>query len=346
MTNDEWQMQSFRSLSFVITSFVIRASQTVYHFRPFRNSDPPRLAEIWRNQPPQRGVMQPVSAGLLEQFVFSKPYFDPDGLIVATHDGAAVGFVHAGFGPNDEETALSTDLGTTYVLMLRGDHRHAALADELLARAEGYLRDRGTRVLYAGGVRPLNGFYLGLYGGSELTGVLASDPVLGDTCPRNHYREIDRVVVLQRELRRYRQPITRSQRQLRRETTCREEYCPPAKTWWEACTSGAFERLQFTLEPTSADGGGPWASVWFWDIEPLSTGWGVPTTGMYDLHVASARRRRGVATYLLSEAFARLSSRGIVLVEAQTMQTNAPALALYQKLGFEKVDEGVVYRKE
>jgi ribosomal protein S18 acetylase RimI-like enzyme len=67
---------------------------------------------------------------------------------------------------------------------------------------------------------------------------------------------------------------------------------------------------------------------------------------MYDLHVASARRRRGVATYLLSEAFARLSSRGIVLVEAQTMQTNAPALALYQKLGFEKVDEGVVYRKE
>lgn len=316
----------------------------MYHFRPFRNSDPPRLAEIWRNQPPQRGVMQPVSAGLLEQFVFSKPYFDPEGLIVATHDGAPIGFVHAGFGPNDDETALSTDLGTTHLLMLRGDHRHAALADELLAWAEGYLRDRGARVLYAGGIRPLNGFYLGLYGGSELPGVLATDPVLGDMCLRNDYREIDRVVVLQRELSRFRQPISRTQRQLRRETTCHENYCPPAKTWWEACTTGAFERLRFTLEPNV--GGEPSASVWFWDIEPLSTGWGVPTAGMYDLHVPSPLRRQGVATHLLVEAFARLSSRGIVLVEAQTMQTNAPAIALYQSLGFEKVDEGVVYRKE
>ena len=30
---------------------------------------------------------------------------------------------------------------------------------------------------------------------------------------------------------------------------------------------------------------------------------------------------------------------------AQTMQQNAPALALYEKLRFTKVDEGVVYRK-
>jgi ribosomal protein S18 acetylase RimI-like enzyme len=67
---------------------------------------------------------------------------------------------------------------------------------------------------------------------------------------------------------------------------------------------------------------------------------------MVDLHVPSRLRRKGVASYLLSEAFARLSGRGIVAVEAQTMQTNLPALALYQKLGFAQVDEGVVYRKE
>ena len=36
---------------------------TVYNFRPFRNTDPPRIAEIWRDQPPQRGLMQPVTAG-------------------------------------------------------------------------------------------------------------------------------------------------------------------------------------------------------------------------------------------------------------------------------------------
>ena len=88
------------------------------------------------------------------------------------------------------------------------------------------------------------------------------------------------------------------------------------------------------------------ASVWFWDVEPLSTSWGVPTAGMFDLEVNAARRQQGLATFLLTEAFQRLRHRGIVRVEAQTMQQNAPAVKLYEKLGFVRVDEGVVYRKE
>ena len=316
----------------------------MYHFRPFRNSDPPRLAEIWRDQPPQRGLMQPVSPGLLEQLVFSKPYFDPEGLILAVEDDAAVGFVHAGFGANEEQTALGTEFGTTYQLMLRGDHRHYALADELLGRGEAYLRERGAKVIYAGGIRPFNAFYIGLYGGSELPGVLVDDPVLGDTCLRNGYREIDRVIVLQLDLANYRSLVSRGQRMLRRELATREIYAPPVRSWWETCTLGDFERLRFSVSAVGSDA--PLAEVDFWDIEPLSTRWGMPTVGLVDLHVAAERRRQGLATFLLSEAFARLRGRGVVRVEAQTMRNNAPALALYERLGFVKVDEGVVYRKE
>jgi ribosomal protein S18 acetylase RimI-like enzyme len=72
----------------------------------------------------------------------------------------------------------------------------------------------------------------------------------------------------------------------------------------------------------------------------------MPTAGMFDLAVANERRRQGLASFLLSEAFERLRNRGIRLVEAQTMQQNSPALALYEKLGFAKVDEGIVYRKD
>jgi ribosomal protein S18 acetylase RimI-like enzyme len=95
-----------------------------------------------------------------------------------------------------------------------------------------------------------------------------------------------------------------------------------------------------------ASGGDALATVGFWDIEPLSTSWAIPTAGMLDLDVGAQRRRQGLATFLLSEAFQRLRNRGILRVEAQTMQQNAPAIALYEKLGFAKVDEGVVYRKE
>jgi ribosomal protein S18 acetylase RimI-like enzyme len=287
--------------------------------------------------------MQPMSAQLLEQFVFSKLYFDPAGLQVAFRDGHAVGFVHAGFGPNDEGTALSTDMGTTYVLMLEGGGNDTALADELFARSEAYLRERGATVLYGGGIRPLNGFYLGLYGGSELPGVLDTDLVFTDACRRNGYRQIDRVMIVRRNLSDFRPALSREQRQLRRTVASGERYCPPSTSWWEATTTGAFEQLDFYVQ--AVVGGQVLGRVSFWDVEPLSTGWGVPTAGMFDLEVSAESRRQGLATFLLSEAFARLKNRGIVMVEAQTMQGNVPALAMYLKLGFETVGHGDVFRK-
>jgi GNAT superfamily N-acetyltransferase len=288
--------------------------------------------------------MQPATPCLLEQLIFSKPYFDPAGLIVALHNEIPVAFAHAGFGSNDEHTALSTEIGTTYQLMVRSDHRDGPLAGELLAQSENYLRERGAKVIYAGGVRPLDAFYLGLYGGSELPGILASDTGFHMACRDRGYREIDRVQILQLDLASFRAPITRNQRQLRREMVCQEIPSPPSQSWWEACTTGAFERIRFLLtRPSSCE---PMADVWFWDIEPLSTAWGRPTAGMFDLSVPSDQRRKGLATFLLGEAFERLRNRGILLIEAQTMQQNAPALAMYAKLGFKQIDEGVMYRKD
>jgi GNAT superfamily N-acetyltransferase len=316
----------------------------VYEFRTFRNNDPPRLAEIWRDQPPQRGRAQPMTAGVFDQFVLSKPYFDPAGLIVALSDNIPIGFSHAGFGPNEEQNGISTETGTTYQLLLRSERRNIGLARELLARSEDYLRQRGAKVIYAGGIRPLNAFYLGLYGGSELPGILAGDPIFHDACRENGYREIDRVVVLQLDLAMFRAPIARNLRQLRREMSCHEVQAPPVRNWWEACTTGAFERVCFSLmRPGSKE---TLADVWFWDVEPLSTSWGAHAVGMFDLEVHSQQRRKGLATFLLGEAFERLRTRGILLVEAQTMQHNEPAIKLYNKLGFKQVDEGIVYRKD
>jgi GNAT superfamily N-acetyltransferase len=288
--------------------------------------------------------MQPATPALFEQLIYSRPYFDPAGLVVALFNDLPVGFAHAGFGANEDETEISYDVGTTYQLVIRSDHRDGPLAGELLAQSENYLRERGAKVIYAGGVRPLNAFYLGLYGGSELPGILAGDALFHATCRQIGYREIDRVQILQLDLAAFRPPITRNQRQLRREMICQEIPAPPIRNWWEACTTGAFERIRFLLTRSSSCE--PMADVWFWDIEPLSTAWGRPTAGMFDLHVPPEHRRKGLATFLLSEAFDRLRNRGILLIEAQTMQQNAPALAMYNRLGFKQIDEGVIYRKE
>jgi ribosomal protein S18 acetylase RimI-like enzyme len=167
---------------------------------------------------------------------------------------------------------------------------------------------------------------------------------LNATALRKGYREIDQVIVLQLDLGSYRPPFTRTQRQLRREVTFSEAYDPLASSWWDAATMAGFERLEFVLRKAGRPD--PFARVRFWNIEPLSASWGVPTAGMFDLEVCHDVRRQGLATFLLSESLERLRSRGIVRIEAQTMQANAAALALYAKLGFTRVDEGAVYRKE
>ncbi len=316
----------------------------VLRFRPFRNTDPPHLAEIWRSQPPQRGILQPVSAPLLEHAVFSKMHFDRNGLIVATRDDVPVGFVHAGFGPDESCAAIDTSLGTTLMLMIRAGQEDPALADDLLAASEEYLHGRGATVIYAGGINPLNSFYLGLYGGSEIPGVLQSNIILREACTRRGYSESAQVSILQCDLVRYRPSVTRKVRQLRRPTTMHETFDPAAANWWEACVWGSQLRDQFELIEKASQK--VIATTSFWDVQPLSACWGVFTAGMCDLYVDPEWRRRGCATHLLGEAFRLLRRRGVGTVEAQTMSTNESALAFYKQLGFVEVDHGVVFRKD
>jgi hypothetical protein len=63
----------------------------VIRYRPFRNTDPPHLAEVWRAQPPLRALMQPMSVAILDRLILSKPYFDRQGLIVAVEDEQPIG---------------------------------------------------------------------------------------------------------------------------------------------------------------------------------------------------------------------------------------------------------------
>ena len=315
----------------------------MFQLRPFRNTDPPHLAEIWRSQPPQRGILQQVSAPILEFGVFSKMHFDRNGLIVATQDGRPRGFVHAGFGPNESGTALDTSLGTTHMLMLHGGSQDDALAGALLSASEEYLRGRGATVLYAGGIQPLNSFYLGLYGGSEIPGVLRSDAMLQRAALARGYREAGQVRILQCDLVRFRPPVSRELRALKRTTEFIEVLDPRARNWWEACVWGCLQRDRFQLIDRYRHT--PIATATFWDVQPMSAGWGMCTAGVFELYVEPTHRRQGAATYLLSEALRVLRRRGVAIVEAQTMATNEAALAFYDALGFTCVDEGAVFRQ-
>ncbi|MBN2473499.1 MAG: GNAT family N-acetyltransferase [Pirellulales bacterium] len=313
-------------------------------YRTFRNTDPPVLTEIWRSRVGQYGLMSPVSPDLFEQLVFAKLYFDYDGLIVARDGDRAVGFAHAGFGPNEARNAISTELGVTCILVVRPDCEEAEVAAGLLRQCEQYMLRSGARVLYGGGIRPLNPFYQGLYGGSELPGVLHGDRVAWELFDCHGYREIDRTLVLRRELDDFQAVIDRQQMQIRRGMVVEVTEDPPTQDWWEACTIGEFELTQFELIPR--DGGPAVARAKFRSLEPGGTVGAIRTTGLMELSVAPTHRRRGLAVFLLSEAFRQFVRQDIMLVEAQVMQQNTAALGMYHKLGFRQVGQGSVFRKE
>jgi GNAT superfamily N-acetyltransferase len=317
----------------------------VIEYRPFHNTDPPILAELWRSATDRPPLAQPMSASLIEQHVLNKPYFDPNGLLIALDGNRPLGYVHAAFGASDDMTSIGTDLGTTSMLLVRPNAPDPiALAGELLARSETYLRSRGAKVLYSPAVCPLDPFYLGLYGGSELPGVLDSDQSMQAFFRDHGYREIDRTVVFQCQLAAFHAPVDRQHMLIRRRSQIAVVNDPPTRNWWEACTLGEFERVEYQLVDRAL--GKQLASATLRILEYAPANPGVRSAGLISVAVDPTLLRQGMATFLLSEVMKEVSQQGFSLVEAQTMQRNAAAIRLYEKLGFRRVDSGAVFRKE
>jgi ribosomal protein S18 acetylase RimI-like enzyme/predicted N-acetyltransferase YhbS len=313
-------------------------------YRTFCNTDPPVITALWRSRAGQPGLRHSVSPDLFEQLVFAKLYFDYHGLVIAWDDGRPVGFAHAAFGPNETSDGISTEQGVTCLVLVRPDCAEAEVASGLLRQCERYLRQRGAKVFYGGGVVPLCPFYLGLYGGAELPGVLEADTIARQLYTSCHYEEVDQTVILQRELGNFEAPIDRRQMEIRRRMIVEVTADPPSRTWWEACTLGEFELTRLELVPR---GGGPVAAqATFRGMEPTGASGVGRAAGLVQLHVGEAFRRRGLAVFVLSEACRQLVREGVMLVEAQTLHHNLPALGLLQKLGFTQVAQGSVFRKE
>jgi ribosomal protein S18 acetylase RimI-like enzyme len=315
----------------------------VIHYRTFRNDDPPHLMKVWNEAFTGRGAVPLPTPSALEEYVFAKPYFDRAGLTVALDDGEYVGFSHAGFGPNADESALSTAVGVVCALGVRPSHRRRGIGTELLRRSEAYLAGRGAGAISAGPMPPNNPFYLGLYGGSESAGFLASDADAEPFLLRHGYLRHESCRVLHRRLE---GPINVADARF---TAIRRRYelvAQPrrgAANWWQEAVLGPIELLDVLLRDKSS--GEVAARGAAWEMLGFCQRWGAPTVGISDLSVREELRRQGLARFVLVHLLRHVQEQFFSLVEVQTNERNAAALALYRGLGFEEVDRGHSYRK-
>src|SRR5262249_51183336 len=147
-----------------------------------------------------RAIARLRHSSVLERHVFSRPFFDPSGLIIADENGKPVGFAHAGFGPNQRETMLARGQGTTCLIVVRPSHQRRGIGSELLLRSEAYLKERGAQTLFAGLGRPLTPFYFGLFGGSNMPGMLLSEKAAAPFMEVHRYRPWETTLIFQRLL--------------------------------------------------------------------------------------------------------------------------------------------------
>jgi ribosomal protein S18 acetylase RimI-like enzyme len=317
----------------------------VTQYRPFRNTDPPALVEIWNQGLPELGVVKPLTVHEFDALIVAKEGFEVDGLIVAERDGAPVAFIHAGFGPAQPEGPshrLDHDLGTIAMLVVAPGRADAEIERALVLAAERYLRSRGAKVLYAGGQFPVNPFYWGLYGASEFAGILSAHVAFERAVTAAGYESVARSLVLELDLSNpeSRDPrIALLRRQVRIEIV--EDVLPSG--WWEAQAIGLFRPTRFRL--LGRNDGVEIAHAKTWDIAcGFGVGDGRPRAGLIDVEVAPEFRRKGFGRLLLTEVFRHARQQLTEIVTVQTAETNEAARGLYEALGFEPVEVASLFR--
>jgi ribosomal protein S18 acetylase RimI-like enzyme len=315
----------------------------VIHYRTFRNDDPPGLVRVWNEAFRGRGAVILPSASALEEYVFAKSDFDPAGLIIALEDREPVGFAHAGFGPTPDESRLAFDKGVVCAIGVRPSHRRRGIGRELLGRCESYLTGRGATTISAGPMRPLNPFYLGLYGGSDLPGFLASDSDADPFLRHHGYLPDESCIVFQR---RCEGPINVSDARfvgIRRRYELVAQPHRGVASWWQECVLGPIELIDILLrDKTSQE---IVASAAAWEMLGFCQRWGAPAIGLMNLGVREDLRRQGLAKFVLAHLLRHVQEQFFSLVEVQANERNEAVIRLCRRFGFEQVDQGRTYRK-
>ncbi len=281
---------------------------------------------------------------VFERCVLSKPFFDAEGLILAHRDGQVVGFVHCGFGPNGDRTDIDHSSGIICILLTVPDKEKREVCFGLIDRAEEYLISHGSEQITTGTDFPYSPFYLGLYGGSNVPGIVSENQSIIDVFKARGYAEAQKVLIMQRSLHDFRAVLDRQQTTVRRGYRIEHDQDPLPESWWEACTLGNTDRSIFKL--IDRKNNQRHGHIAYWDIEPLARNWGVRAMGLFDLAIEPVDRKLGLGTFLVGESLRHMQQQAINLVEAQVLDDNLPAVNLFEKMGFDAIDHGIVLRKE
>ena len=312
-------------------------------FRTFQNSDPPRLLKLWHTSRLGPSAAEGFPCDVLELFVYARPYFDRQGLILATDKGEIVGMIHAGFSPVADESRLDFERGVISAIIVGPKHRRRGFGRELVHRAEEYLKQCGAQHVTAGAGVNGNGFYHALYGGVEPAGFAASFGGWDEFFATCGYEPYGVTFILRKDLHEGRDPVSARLLRIRRQLQLVISDRIPDQTWWWYARFGDQETLQFQLNDRSS--GKLVARGQILGLDVYIPKWGVRAVGIRDVFVPENVRRQGFALFLVQEACRYLRQDSVRFVQTQVAADDGVALALFRSAKFEEVERLLTFRR-
>lgn len=301
-------------------------------YRTFLNSDPPQIVALWNRQPELPSRIRKISNTLLENQVFAKLYFDPDGLIVALDGDTIVGFVHCGFGPNELHDGLEYSNGIISQLVL-GEGQSTEVAVDLIQRAMRYFSRHETRRVYVGSHFPASPFYQGLYGGTWVPGLLAQESMKVEAFEQTGFEQESVIEIWQLNLAELKSAVDRPLMAARRNFEIRcVSYAEP-ESWWDHCRFGDQRHLQFQLVDRKLQI--ECGNIQYWTTRPIDSGWEQSLLGLGKFELVEGyKNEEGVTACFVLDSLKRLAKDGFVRVEAQLDENEEAIRPLLTKYGF------------
>jgi len=312
----------------------------VVDYRHFRNTDPPHLVDLWNASLPNRGAVSLRGSNLLERHVLAKPFFDPAGIIIAEDNHQVVGYGHFGGCRSTDGQEVQ---GVTCALAVMPSHRRRGIGTQLLYRGEEYLMQQGAKQMLAGGHGALSPFYAGIYGGSESPGFLKSDTAAEPFFRRHRYNVQDVILVLQRKLDTALKTPDPRFCALRNRFEIIMGSPRTLGGWWEECTLGCLEPIEFVVEDREKQELVGRALIW--EMEGFSQRWGKPAIGILNFAIREDYHGQGLGKLLMTHVLRQIQDQFFEIAEIQIAEKNLVALSLLRGLGFETVDRGQIFAK-
>jgi len=314
-------------------------------YRPFRNDDPPALRDLWNAaalENPRCAVVR--GCDLLENYLFSKPFFEPSALTIAEEDQQVVGFSLAGFGYDAGADAIDRTHGAICLLFVHPDYRRRGIGAELVRLGEEYLRAGGAKNISAGPYFPLDAFGIGIYGGPRTPGILEDDATT-----IKFFKELGYTPTKTAEIYRLRLDVDFDRANdprlplLKRTVKIYSESFPAMDDWWAANTIGLTFCYRFDLEDGEAPANAVGTAL-VWEMEGFAREPDSRAFGIYDLFIDPSFRRKGYAKLFLLSILRHLRDNRIHYVEAQIDDGNNAARNLLIQFGFEQVAAGRMFQ--